>query len=363
MVLKNAARSRGHLVHSHAHEEGIPGTVNLQAAVPAEDPNDPLQWRLFFYVEFAFAVALLILAFIFVEETSYDRRVLAAPSTPPNEPEKERAHEIEKGTEPADLIVPPRKSFLETLSLRGRVDSDVPFFTTMILVPQSLWVITTFGINVRLIGLSALSFSYTFPILITSPPYNWTVTNTGLFALAAVVGYGLAVPFTSSSDRLAAFFTKRNNGIREAEMRLGVMVIPMIVGPAGIVLYGLTAERGLHWICFFIGGAMNYWAAYFYFSFTLAYAVDSYYANTSEMLIAMNIGKQIISFGFGLKVLTWVLESGYGVVMSGIFAGVLLANNLVLLIFIVWGKRIRIFLSQTWLARFHFRSIREVTTH
>ncbi|KAI1481434.1 putative MFS transporter [Daldinia eschscholtzii] len=528
MVLKNVARGRGHLVHSHAHEEGIPGTVNLQAAegddtvygmalfpVPAEDPNDPLQWsnfkktmiliicsfysflanasiigpspyldlwaeefdisptkaselvsypnlafgfgslifvplylkygrrpvmlfslatfaagligasrctsfgglmaarvvhgfvcealpvqlvndifflhergkrigyytvclclgtfaslpagymlsggfgwRLFFYVEFAFAVALLILAFIFVEETSYDRRVLAAPSTPPNEPEKERAHEIEKGTEPADLIVPPRKSFLETLSLRGRVDSDVPFFTTMIrsftyfLVPQSLWI-----------GLSALSFSYTFPILITSPPYNWTVTNSGLFALAAVVGYGLAVPFTSSSDRLAAFFTKRNNGIREAEMRLGVMVIPMIVGPAGIVLYGLTAERGLHWICFFIGGAMNYWAAYFYFSFTLAYAVDSYYANTSEMLIAMNIGKQIISFGFGLKVLTWVLESGYGVVMSGIFAGVLLANNLVLIIFMVWGKRIRIFLSQTWLARLHFRSIREVTTH
>ena len=46
-----------HLIHSHAHEEALPGTVNLQAAegddtgygqalfpVPAEDPNDPLQW-------------------------------------------------------------------------------------------------------------------------------------------------------------------------------------------------------------------------------------------------------------------------------------------------------------------------------
>lgn len=38
------------------------------------------------------------------------------------------------------------------------------------------------------------------------------------------MGYALAVPFTSSSDRLAAYFTKRNNGIREAEMRLGVML-------------------------------------------------------------------------------------------------------------------------------------------
>lgn len=48
---------RHHLAHSHAHEEGVPGTVNLQAVegddtgygqalfpVPAEDPNDPLQW-------------------------------------------------------------------------------------------------------------------------------------------------------------------------------------------------------------------------------------------------------------------------------------------------------------------------------
>lgn len=108
---------------------------------------------------------------------------------------------------------------------------------------------------------------------------------------------------------------------------------------------------------------MDYWAAYFYFSFTLAYAVDSYNANLSEMLIAMNIGKQIISFGFGLKVLEWTLESGYAVVMSGIFGGVLLANNLVLLVFMFWGKRIRRFMAETWLARLHFRSVREVATH
>lgn len=146
-------------------------------------------------------------------------------------------------------------------------------------------------------------------------------------------------------------------------MRLGVMLGPMLIGPAGTVLYGLSAELKLHWICFFIGGAMNYWAAYFYFSFTLAYAVDSYFANTSEMLIAMNLGKQAISFGFGLKVLTWVMESGYGPIMSGVFGGVLLANNLVLLVFMFWGKQIRRFMSETWLARLHSKSIREVTTH
>ncbi|KAI1489596.1 major facilitator superfamily domain-containing protein [Biscogniauxia mediterranea] len=337
-------------------------------------------WRLFFYVEFAFGMALLLLAFFFVEETSYDREGATAITTDaaaaafPSEGEKEEKvasqEEAENGvvvSRSSVMMTPPaRKSFAQTLSLCGRVDPDVPFFTMMVrsftyfLVPQSLWVIATFGIN---IGLLALAYSYTFPILIVSAPYNWPVTSSGLFAIAAVIGYALAVPFTSSSDRLAAYFTRRNNGIREAEMRLGVMLPAMLIGPAGIVLYGLTAERGLHWVCFFVGGAMSYWAAYFYFSFTLAYAVDSYHANTSEMLIAMNLGKQAISFGLGLELLTWVMDSGYAVVMSGIFGGVLLANNLVLLVFMVWGKSIRRFMTETWLARLHFRSIRQFVTH
>ncbi|KAI0445698.1 putative MFS transporter [Xylaria telfairii] len=324
-------------------------------------------WRLFFYVEFAFGAALLVLAFLFVEETSYDRKAAMLTPTPAVESEK-ASDEVTSQVliDQSDTRIPPRKSFAKTLSLWGRVDHDVPFFTMMarsftyFLVPQALWVIASFGIN---IGLLALAYSYTFPILITSPPYNWTVINSGLFAIAAVVGYALAVPFTSASDRLAAYFTKRNNGIREAEMRLGVMLPAMLIGPAGIILYGITAEKSLHWVLYFVGGALSYFAAYFYFSFTLAYAVDSYHSNTSEMLIAMNLGKQAISFGFGLKLLTWVMESGYAVVMSGVFGGVLLVNNLVLLVFMVWGKRIRRFMSTTWLARLHSSSIKEVVTH
>lgn len=59
MVVDEAttAHEQHHLAHSHAREEDIPGTVNLSVAagddtgygqalfpVPAEDPNDPLQW-------------------------------------------------------------------------------------------------------------------------------------------------------------------------------------------------------------------------------------------------------------------------------------------------------------------------------
>jgi hypothetical protein len=136
-------------------------------------------------------------------------------------------------------------------------------------------------------------------------------------------------------------------------MRLGVLLIPMLIGPAGLILYGFTAERNLHWVLYFLASGMMTWSSFFYFSFTVAYAVDSYFANTSEMLIAMNLGKQAVSFGFGFAVVTWVMEKGYVVVVAGIFGGVLLANNVALILFLVWGKDIRRFMATTWLAKLH----------
>jgi len=336
-------------------------------------------WRLYFYVEIAFAAALFIMAFLFVEETAY-KRVSPQPGTgapavgqsgstngsidtPSHENEKDEHIEHVEYATPA---IPPRKSFLQTLKPWSSIDHETPFFMTMLrpftyyLVPAVLWVVTTYGIY---IGLGALAFNYTFPLKITAPPYNWSQTNSGLIAVASAVGYLLAAPFTFTSDRVAAYFTRKNGGVREAEMRLSVMLPAMLIAPAGLVVYGLTAEKDLHWIGYFIGVAMDQWGSYFYFSFTLAYAIDSYYANTSEMLIAMNLGKQAISFGMGIYLLDWILEHGFAVMIAGVFMAILLVNNLCLLIFMIWGKRIRIWTSKTWLAKMHRATITQVMTH
>ncbi|GJJ08948.1 hypothetical protein Clacol_003168 [Clathrus columnatus] len=170
---------------------------------------------------------------------------------------------------------------------------------------------------------------------------------------------GTAIAFSNSSDRLAAYLTKKINGIRETGMKSGVMLPAMVIAPAGLLVYGFTAQRDLHWFGYFAGVAMTNWGAYFYFSFTLAYAVDSYYANTSEMLIAMNLGKQAISFGMGLFLLDWVLQDGYAVVIAGVFVGVLLFNNFLLLVFMFFGKKIRILTNHTWLRNMHRQSAKK----
>ncbi|KAK4958050.1 hypothetical protein LTR10_004475 [Elasticomyces elasticus] len=316
-------------------------------------------FRLFFYVEFAFAVALLIATFFLVPETAYKRHVKVADASisSSSEPTTEKNGVLPENLEvEGAAIVMQRKSYVSQLKPWGPIDKDAEFFgmmwrgLTYLLVPQVLWVITSFGIY---IGIAALAVNYTFPSIIAAPPYNWPVTGGGLIAIAYFIGYGLALPFSNSSDRLAARLTVRNNGIREAEMRLGVMLPAMLIGPAGLVVYGMTAQLHLHWVGYFAAVAMIDWSALFYFTFTLAYAVDSYYANVSEMLIAMNIAKNAISFGMGYSLLTWILEIGYKNVIAGAFTGVLLANNLFLLLFMWKGKSIRVAIAQSWLARLH----------
>ncbi len=331
------------------------------------------EWRLYFYVCFAFAAAVFVLTFFVVEETSYDRKAAAAASAAPSlsdlhatateekaatttETSAAAGADVPAAGSPTPPDLPPRKTFLQTLSVTGRVDHGVSFFGTMLrsftylLVPQALWVITTYGIN---IGLGAFAIGFTFPILITGPPYFWDITQSGLQALAPTVGFLLAVPFTSSSDRLAAYLTRRNGGVREAEMRLGVLLVPLLVGPAGLLLYGLAADRHLPWVAYVMASGLMSWSGYFFFAFTIAYAVDSHFANASEMLIAINIGKQAVSFGFGNAVISWVMQSSYTVVIGGIFTGVLLANNLTVVVFLIWGKSIRRVMSRSWLARLH----------
>lgn len=227
-------------------------------------------WRLYFYVLVAFAGALLVATFFFVEESHYVRVPPAA--SPMNSTDNLSKDKPAQHVE-AVAIVPPRHSYLRQLKPWGKIDHDAEFFMTMVrsfsyfLVPSVLWVVTSFGIY---IGLGALTFNYTFPLKIVAPPYNWSQTSSGLIALGNIIGYGLAVPLTSTSDRLAAYLTRKNGGIREAEMRLGVMLPAMIIGPAGLILYGLAAQNDLHWIAYFVGVAMVDWASYFYFTFALA---------------------------------------------------------------------------------------------
>lgn len=140
-------------------------------------------WRLFFYVEAAFAGALLVMATLFVEESTYHRPKQPSLHSHPIDMHQDKDLADEKSQSPVRLenvstmSVPQRKSLLEILKPWGEIDPQPEFLMTILrsftyfFVPVVFWVIATYGLY---IGLGALAFNYTFPIKITAPPYNWS---------------------------------------------------------------------------------------------------------------------------------------------------------------------------------------------
>jgi hypothetical protein len=94
-------------------------------------------------------------------------------------------------------------------------------------------------------------------ILFSAPPYNFNVAGIGYMALGPFVGnvfgsiYG--GPFT---DWFIVQIARRRGGYYEPEMRLYSLGLPALCMSGGIIMYGTTIDRGMHWIFPSIGGAL-----------------------------------------------------------------------------------------------------------
>ncbi|KPM44526.1 hypothetical protein AK830_g2005 [Neonectria ditissima] len=319
-------------------------TTGTLSAVPASYMlSSGKSYNLFFWVEFACGCVLFIGTFFCFEETMYLGRARVLSAGPVNDQvvgcekdEEQSVRQIESRVGDGDSDVFTRKTYRQQLKVFDKTDPESPARSfTYFVVPPVFWVCTTYGM---IIGLGALAFTSTFPVIVAAPPYSWPIENTGLVAVAAFLGYFIAMAlFGALPDKFAARLTRKNKNIHEAEHRLWCLVVVFLISPASLILYGYCAEKQLHWIGLVFAVGIFQFGSFFYLTYTLAYAMDSYEANIPEMLIAMNVGKQAISFGFGFEVINWIMENGYVTMFAGIFCGVLVANNLVVFIFLVFG--------------------------
>ncbi|RFN48880.1 hypothetical protein FIE12Z_6935 [Fusarium flagelliforme] len=295
-------------------------TGTLSATAASYMLSSGLSYNLFFWIEFGLGCVLFLATLAFFEETMYlEERQLKQPS----DQEKTKAGSIKHEHQPSSecresrleesVTVPPRKTYLEQCRIFGKTDPNAPVLMMM--------------------------------------------ENTGLVAISAFTGYLVAAgPFSTVPDRVCAWLTRKHNNIQEAEYRLWCLVVVFFVSPAALILYGYSAGDHLHWFGLVFAVGMFQFGAFFYLTYTLAYAMDSYEAKIPEMLIAMNLGKQSISFAFGYKVIDWVQAYGFIKVFAGIFCGALTINNLFVFVFLIFGKWSRRWLSTTSLARMHRKS-------
>ena len=94
------------------------------------------------------------------------------------------------------------------------------------------------------------------------------------------------------------------------EDRLVLLIIPFIIGPAGLLMFGFGAQRGLHWMVLYVGYAfisISPAAA----NIAMTYVLDSYPEVALEGMLIVNGVKQLVAFGFTYGFTHWVSSVGY----------------------------------------------------
>lgn len=307
-------------------------------------------WRYIYYVAIALIGATTILAYFTFPETAYRRDIEPISSTENVQtisdiPDEKQTASSSTHLEAATNI-PARKSYIQRLAVFSGTYTTESFWKLfvrpfgLILLPPILWTSlvqsATIGFIVAVTSNVASAYSTT---------YNMQPYQTGLCFIAAIIGALIGV-FCGGQvgDMTADFFTKRNGGIREPEMRLPAITISLITTPLALILYGVGIEKQLHWMCPTIGLALLNFSIVQATNVALVYVIDAYRPIAGEVTLTTMAFKS--AFGFLLSFYTnpWIAESGY-LDAYGAMAGISAAVLLFWIPLYIWGKKIR---HATW---------------
>ncbi|KAF1977438.1 MFS general substrate transporter [Bimuria novae-zelandiae CBS 107.79] len=160
---------------------------------------------------------------------------------------------------------------------------------------------------------SFLTLNLTQSQAFAAPPYNFKPLIIGFMNFAILVGalIGLATA-GPLSDWVSARSTKRNNGIREPEMRLPAMIPYIIIMYLGNIIVSVGYDN--HWP----------WEAIVIIGFTCAgiqvaaipgivstYAVDSYKPVAGNLFVSITVNKNVWGYGFSKFITPWAEKAGF----------------------------------------------------
>lgn len=142
----------------------------------------------------------------------------------------------------------------------------------------------------------------TFPALWTSPKYyNESIGIGGLNYISLGLGFWLGSQICAPlNDRFYRRLKHRNNDVGRPEFRLPLLSIAAVLTPAGLFIYGWTAETHQHWIAPNIGAALFGMGNIVAYQCIQTYIVDSYARFAASALAAAAFLRSLCGFGFPL---------------------------------------------------------------
>ncbi|TKX18294.1 MFS transporter-like protein 171 [Elsinoe australis] len=312
---------------------GVSGGVIISGLITIN-----LSWRYIHYVAAALIGALTILVFLTLPETDYKRDPTTVVTRKIEDKETEVTEHVESVQNTRQ-----KQTFVQRLRLSHGIFTHESlwriFYRPVVLLalPPVLWATLVMSVTIGFLVAISSNFASAFSEVYQFKPYQ-----SGLCFVSGFVGTLFSIFGGGQvSDWVADYFTKKNGGIREPEMRLPAMTIGLICTPVGLVLYGVGIERQLHWIVPTLGLGFLSFAIAQTTNVSLVYIIDSYRPIAGETIVTQLAFKS--AFGFLLSFYTnpWIAKDGYANAF-GAMAGIAGVVILMWVPFYIWGRQIRV---------------------
>lgn len=282
------------------------GIGSFLAPVAAGYSASAQGWRWIWWWTTIFLAVVLVVMIFFYEETKFSPRtaVIRIRSIEESEVQYPNGNEdpdekvMEQQVESPSPPEYPKKSLRERFSLLTLTPGGSPSYFELIWGFVYLLRFPTVAYTALMYGTSLAWFSViltTLSTYFTLPPYNFSPSGIGLLNLPPFIGSMVALVISASNDWIILQLAKRNNGVYEPEMRLWLALPGVILGPAGMLLFGLSMAnvrvkpakyqlptsliiiQGYAWIIPSIGSAIFGFGLNLIADTSLTYLQDCYY--------------------------------------------------------------------------------------
>ncbi|KAF2157018.1 MFS general substrate transporter [Myriangium duriaei CBS 260.36] len=183
----------------------------------------------------------------------------------------------------------------------------------------------------------------------TSAPYNYGDAASGLMNLPTLIGSVVGCVYGGAmSDWFVKKIALRNNGIYEAEDRLWMMLLPAIISPVGLIIFGVATYRVWPWQAAYVAlGFIGFgWGCAG--DLSMAFAMDAYPEIVLEGMVGVSVINNTLACIFTFVCSKWMGENSIAEVFITIGIVSFFIMFPLTLLMIKYGKRLRIWSAPTY---------------
>ncbi|KAF5486615.1 putative MFS-type transporter [Colletotrichum siamense] len=179
-------------------------------------------------------------------------------------------------------------------------------------------------------------------IVFAAPPYNFSTAGVGLMLISPFIGNMIGSIYGGIfGDRIVVRLARKNRGIFEPEMRLYVLFVPALLMGVGVVIFGITADRGMHWVYPSIGGALFAFGMSSMMDVSFTIVIDTYKAATAESFVFITFVRNAATIGVPFAVVPWL--NSMSLTNISIICGCVATSICFFFIpLLIWGRGIRV---------------------